>query len=64
MVSELYLKKENPLNNWAYAMLSQMYIALPFALLKCIGFPFGRNSQPFTIQRYSPTIYFYIQLGE
>ena len=27
MVSELYLKKENPLNNWAYAMLSQMYIA-------------------------------------
>ena len=33
MVSELYLKKENPLNNWAYAMLSQMYIALPFALL-------------------------------
>ena len=38
MVSELYLKKENPLNNWAYAMFSQMYIALPFALLNVLAF--------------------------
>ena len=38
MVSELYLKKENPLNNWAYAMLSQMYIALLFALLNVLAF--------------------------
>lgn len=38
MVSELYLKKENPLNNWAYAMLSQIYIALPFALLNVLAF--------------------------
>ena len=41
MVSELYLKKENPLNNWAYAMLSQMYIALPFALLNVLAFIFN-----------------------
>ena len=38
MVSELYLKKENPLNNWAYAMFSQVYIALPFALLNVLAF--------------------------
>lgn len=38
MVSELYLKKKNPLHNWAYAMLSQMYIALPFALLNILAF--------------------------
>lgn len=31
-------EKENPLNNWAYAMLSQMYIALPFALLNVLAF--------------------------
>ena len=31
LVSELYLKKKNPLNNWAYAMMSQIYIALSFA---------------------------------
>lgn len=38
MVSELYLKKESPLNNWAYAMFSQVYIALPFALLNVLAF--------------------------
>lgn len=38
IISELYLKKENPINNWAYSMLSQMYIALPFALLNVLVF--------------------------
>ena len=37
-VSELYLKKENPLNNWAYAMFSQLYVGLPFALLNVLAF--------------------------
>ena len=27
--------------------------------VECIGFPLGRNSEYFTIQCYSPTIYFY-----
>jgi len=38
MISELYLKKEHPLNSWAYAMFSQLYIALPFALLNVLAF--------------------------
>jgi len=38
MISELYLKKEHPLNSWAYAMLSQLYVALPFALLNVLAF--------------------------
>lgn len=38
MISELYLKKENPIVNWAYSMLSQCYIALPFALLNVLAF--------------------------
>lgn len=38
MISELYLKRENPINNWAYSMLSQMYVALPFALLNVLAF--------------------------
>ena len=37
-VSELYLKHKNPINNWAYTMLSQMYIALPFALLNVLAY--------------------------
>lgn len=35
-VGELYLKRPNPIHNWAYTMLSQMYIALPFGLLNAL----------------------------
>ena len=38
MVSELYLKRENPVHNWAFTMMSQIYIALPFALLNVLAF--------------------------
>lgn len=37
-VSELYLRKPDPLKNWAYAFASQLYIALPFSLLTTLGF--------------------------
>lgn len=40
-VSEMYLKKENPIHNWAYTMLSQMYVALPFALLNVLAFHYN-----------------------
>ena len=38
LVSELYLKRKNPVHNWAYTMMSQLYIALPFALLNVLAF--------------------------
>lgn len=38
LVSELYLKKKNPLNNWAYAMMSQIYITLSFAMLNVLAY--------------------------
>lgn len=38
LVSELYLKKKNPLNNWAYAMMSQIYIALSFTMLNVLAY--------------------------
>lgn len=38
LVAELYLKRENPLANWAYTMMSQLYIALPFSLLSVLAF--------------------------
>ena len=37
-ISELYLKQENPVNDWAYTMLSQMYIALPFSCINVLAF--------------------------
>ena len=38
LIAELYLKRVKPLNNWAYALMSQLYIALPFALLSQLLF--------------------------
>ena len=39
LVAELYLKAKDPINNWAYTMLPQMYIALPFSMLNVLAFP-------------------------
>ena len=38
LIAELYLKQEDPVQDWAYTMLSQMYIALPFSLLNVLAF--------------------------
>ena len=38
LVAELYLKQEDPIHDWAYTMMSQLYIALPFSLLNVLAF--------------------------
>lgn len=38
LVSELYRRQPEPLKNWAYAFASQLYVALPFALLSVLAF--------------------------
>lgn len=53
MVSELYLKKKNPLNNWAYAMFSQIYLALPFALLNVLAF---HSDETISVSQYNPIL--------
>ncbi|MCH5328892.1 MAG: phosphatidate cytidylyltransferase [Coprobacter sp.] len=37
--AQLYARQPDPIRNWAYALLGQLYIALPFALLNFIAFP-------------------------
>lgn len=41
LISELYLKNENPINSWAYTMLGQMYIAMPFSMINVLAFQQG-----------------------
>lgn len=53
MISELYLKKENPVLNWAFSMLSQLYIALPFALLSVLAF---QNNPEYSSVSYNPIL--------
>lgn len=37
-ISELYLRNANAVNNWAYTMLGQMYIALPLSCINILAF--------------------------
>lgn len=37
-VSELYAKNENAVNDWAYTMLGQMYVALPLSMINVLAF--------------------------
>jgi phosphatidate cytidylyltransferase len=38
LIAELYLRQDDPIQDWAYTMLAQMYIALPFSLLNVLAF--------------------------
>jgi phosphatidate cytidylyltransferase len=38
IISELYTKQKNPINNWAYTMFGLIYIALPFSLVLELAF--------------------------
>ena len=49
LVSELYRQAADPLRNWAYAFASQIYVALPFALLNVLAFQPDGNG---VISRY------------
>lgn len=53
MITELYLKKKNPIGNWAFSMLSQLYVALPFALLNVLAF---HNSPETSSVTYNPIL--------
>lgn len=37
-ISGLFTKNEDPINDWAYSMMSQMYIALPLSMLSVLAF--------------------------
>lgn len=52
-ISELYKKQSNPLNNWAYAMMSQIYIALSFALLNVLAY---HSSATESVSQYNPIL--------
>lgn len=49
MVSELYLKAKDPIANWAYTMMSQIYIALPFSLINVLAFQFTNSDVPWLL---------------
>ncbi|HET7732377.1 MAG TPA: phosphatidate cytidylyltransferase [Paludibacter sp.] len=55
LISELYRHKSNPLHNWAYFIIGQIFVALPFALLNFILFIDG--CQPLVLLSVFVTIW-------
>ena len=54
LVSELYRKEPHPLKNWAYAFASQLYVALPFALLSVLAFRYQSYSNSVSFEWIYP----------
>ena len=52
-ISELYKQQKNPINNWAYAMMSQIYIGLSFALLNILAY---HSSAATSVSQYNPIL--------
>ena len=52
---KLYAKKNNPIHNWAYFILGQVFIALPFSLLNYIIFI--KDFQPIILLAVFATIW-------
>jgi phosphatidate cytidylyltransferase len=57
LLSELYLKKKNPIHNWAYFILGQVIIALPFSLLNFISFIDDNSYKPLILLAVFITIW-------
>ncbi|WP_291528356.1 phosphatidate cytidylyltransferase [Bacteroides sp. UBA939] len=65
IITELYLKKKNPIGNWAYSMLSQLYVALPFALLNVLAFHYSPAASSVTYDPIRPlSIFIFIWLSD
>ena len=45
MIAELFAKNPQPVDTWAYTMLSQMWIALPLSTINILAFP-AVNGEP------------------
>lgn len=57
LIAELYRKKANPVHNWAYFILGQLIIALPFSLLNFISFVDGVTYKPLLLIALFATIW-------
>lgn len=64
LISELYLNRPKPISNWAFAMFSQLYIALPFALLNVLYYQ-RRDDDLITLNPILPlSIFIFLWLND
>lgn len=53
-ISELYAKSRNALQDWAYTMLGQMYIAMPLSLINIVAFERSADGSFMTYDMFRP----------
>lgn len=58
LVSELYRQAKNPLRNWAFSFASQVYVALPFALLPLLSIVYNAETSSFVYNWIYPLALF------
>jgi len=57
MISELYFDRKNSIYNWAFAMMCQMYVALPFASINTLAFIAAPSQEGFGYETvYNPIL--------
>lgn len=57
LISELYFDRAKSIYNWAFSLMVQLYIALPFSLLNVLSYVVSRD--PYTLEYnvvYTPTL--------
>jgi phosphatidate cytidylyltransferase len=62
-IAELYRKDSNPVNNWAYTLLSQIYCAGSFSLLNFILFTPASDGVEFT-PLFALTLFVFVWLND
>ena len=64
-VSELYAKQPDPVHDWAYSMLSQLYIALPFSMVNVLAFAPSTPDGPSTYNYLLPlSVFIFLWLND
>lgn len=64
LISELYRKAADPLKNWSLIFASQLYVALPFALLPMMSVAYDENGRCVYEEIYPMALFLFIWIND
>lgn len=64
-ISELYSNNKNAINDWAYTMLAQLYIAMPFSLINILAFEISPDGMTHHFDKLLPlSIFIFLWIND
>lgn len=64
-ISELYTNNKNAINDWAYTMLAQLYIAMPFSLINILAFEISSDGMTHHFDKLLPlSIFIFLWIND